>query len=87
MGRRLPDLFVEYGFENISLITNTSVIRSFENLQKIFQFNNYVTQAIANNKITEQEANTWLKNMKNAEQKGRFIYCVNFFTVVGKKPL
>ncbi|MBY0272314.1 MAG: methyltransferase domain-containing protein [Alphaproteobacteria bacterium] len=86
MGRILPELFIENGLREIKIIPETSMIRSFETLSEIFQFSQVADSAIEEGKLTRDLSSQWFKEMYQAEKEEKFLYCVTFFTVLGKIP-
>lgn len=86
IGRLLPELFVQQGLQNIIIIPETSMIRCFTTLSKIFQFPSVVQEAVKQGKLTEKAAKQWFIDMYKAEQEGYFLYCITLFTVLGYVP-
>lgn len=86
MGSKLPDLFSEYGLENIKIIPEHSMVRSYDTMSKIFQFENIISDAVKSKKITIEEGKQWINDMQTADKQGKFLYCITMFTVVGYKP-
>ncbi len=87
MGRILPEVFIKQGLRQVVVFPETSMIRSFRTLCKIFQFYLLAETAIKKGKLTPFEVNQWFENMREAEEKGNFLYCINFFTVLAYVPL
>lgn len=86
IGRDLLSLFIEHKLENIKVIPETSMIRSWDTLNEIFQFSTIAQSAINAEKLSPQEAQQWKEDMEKAEQRGEFLYCITFFTVIGHLP-
>ena len=86
IGRTLPQVLMAGGLEDVVVFPETSMIRSFETLCKIFQFSQLADGAIKKGLLTLFEVNQWFEEMRDAEEKGTFLYCINFFTAIGHKP-
>lgn len=86
MGRILPELFIEQGLREIRVFPETTMLQSFETLCEIFQFSQVAATAIKEGKLTRESSAQWFKTMYQAEKEGNFLYCINFFTVLGKIP-
>ena len=87
IGRILPQIFIEQGLQNIVIIPEISIIRSFDTLCKIFQFSLLAEGAIKQGKLTPLEVKQWFEELREAEEKGTFLYCIKLFTVLGSIPL
>jgi ubiquinone/menaquinone biosynthesis C-methylase UbiE len=86
MGSKLPDLFAECGLEDIRVIPEHSMVKSFDTMSKIFQFENIIADAVKSKKFSKEEGEQWLKDMQIADKQGKFLYCITMFTVVGHMP-
>lgn len=87
IGRMLPKLFIEHGLKNITVIPQNSMIQSLKTLRQIFQFDKIAKEAIKKGVLTKLAAEQWINNMKKADEEGKFLYSVTFFTVLGILPI
>lgn len=87
MGRQLPSLLIDNGLENLTVIPEILMIRSYSTLRKIFPLETLFTNILENHLLTKEELLEWDKDMEQADKKGKLLYTVNFFIVVGSKPL
>jgi ubiquinone/menaquinone biosynthesis C-methylase UbiE len=86
MGRILPELFTEQGLTEVRILPEVAMIRSFETLSEIFQFSRIAETAINEGTLTREIAAEWFRSMYQGEKEKTFLYCITFFTVVGKVP-
>lgn len=86
MGRELLPLFIQHKLEDVTILPETSMIRSWKTLNEIFQFSEIAQSAIHAGKLTQEEAQQWKDDMHRADQEGSFLYCITFFTVLGRLP-
>lgn len=86
IGRRLPELFIQNGLQDVAIIPEISMIRSFETLGKIFQFPRIAAEAVRRGKLSKKEADQWFEDMHKAGQEGYFLYSIALFTVIGRVP-
>jgi ubiquinone/menaquinone biosynthesis C-methylase UbiE len=86
MGRELPALFIQQGLRDVTVIPEISMVRSFEIMNKIFDFTKIAGEAIRAGKLTQGEFKQWEDSMRTADKEGKFLYCITFFTVLGRVP-
>jgi ubiquinone/menaquinone biosynthesis C-methylase UbiE len=86
MGRNLPALFTLHELSLVQIKLNLLTIRDFTTLKKIFDFDRILLNCIKRDFLSVDAADNWLEQMEESHYKQQFLYCVTFFTVVGKKP-
>jgi len=86
IGRELPALFIQEGLRDIMVIPEVSMVRSFEVMNKIFDFKKIAAEAIKADKLTQEKSKQWENTMRTADKEGKFLYCITFFTVLGRVP-
>jgi ubiquinone/menaquinone biosynthesis C-methylase UbiE len=84
MGRALPHLFVSTGLQDVKVTPEISIIRSFEVLNKIFQFSKITKESVKKGHLTQEASEKWFEEMYSAEKTGGFLYCLTLFTVSGR---
>lgn len=87
IGRQLPEILVNQGLHEVTVIPEVSSIQSFKMLSKIFDFSAITQKAIDYGRLTHEEAQDWFAKMIEAEEKGTFLYSIQLFTVLGYLPL
>lgn len=86
MGRELPSRFRLSGLEHVEVIPAISMIRSLEELEKIFKIRDTMAGAVKNGKLTQTDADDWYASLQQADRCGELLYMASFVTVVGCKP-
>ena len=84
-GRKLPQLLRTGNFKIDRVISGTSMIRDFTILGKIFPFEQLGQSAIKKGKLTQDQFEQWLADMRRAEADGVLLYCITLFTTIGTK--
>ena len=86
MGSELNNLFSENQLQNITVESFQSTVTSFNDLCKIFQFDEIVKTLVERQTLTTNEGKQWFNDMYQAESTGNFKYTVMFHTVQGTLP-
>lgn len=89
VGRQLPRLFRQAGLEIETLYAHTSLSTSatFEQANRVYNYEARTWAAVAAGVITEQERESWLDALMESVQNGDFLQTTTSFTICGVKPL
>ncbi len=87
IGRQLPEILVNHGLHEVTVIPEVSFTQSFKTLSKIFDFSAIAKKATDYGRLTHAEAQDWFAKMTEAEEKRTFLYSIQLFTVLGYLPL
>jgi SAM-dependent methyltransferase len=85
IGRELPALFKQNGLIDIQVVPEPYVVRSFERLNTMVDVPRILKDLHFMGRLTETEAQEGLAMFNMAEEKKEFLYCITFFTVIGRK--
>jgi SAM-dependent methyltransferase len=88
VGRNLPGLLVDAGLEPVGLRSDAIIYRSLDEVEDAgaFPLRRAAEQAAVDGVIERRTADTWIADLAAASRRGRFVFSVPLFTVVGVKP-
>ncbi|MBM7784898.1 methyltransferase domain-containing protein [Tenggerimyces flavus] len=84
VGRTLPALLRQSGFDVRDVEGRTVVYRTFNDANRRFPLQRAVTNAAAHGSITHREADAWLGKLRHADQIGTFMFAVTIFIVTAR---
>lgn len=85
IGKQLLGYFHELGLNNIEISITPLIINNYEEFEQIRSLKKLVTALLGNNKINQNDADTYMNGLVEGSNKGRFIYYVNVYNVTGQK--
>lgn len=85
IGRQLPGLFAELGLQAIQVKPLTIRMTTFAQWNDVFQIGATVRRAGEANVVSADEADWWLRQLREADQRGRFALALTLFLVSGEK--
>jgi ubiquinone/menaquinone biosynthesis C-methylase UbiE len=86
IGRQLRRLFLEAGLTDIGVFAETLMFTDYVQANRVFQLQETAVQAEAAGIVSSREANQWLNDLEQAQQRGSFFAAATGFCVCGRKP-
>ncbi len=83
LGRRMPALFEELSLKDVSVTPYTLILAPI--LANPIMGEATATRAVTQGRITQAECQTWLQNLTNLQEAGRFFSTLTGFLVAGSK--
>ena len=87
IGRELSALFRDVGLTDILVVPETLILTGYALADHIWRIRETVDQAVARGTVTAEEGTTWLHDLAQRSQTGRFFNAITGFSVKGRKPL
>jgi ubiquinone/menaquinone biosynthesis C-methylase UbiE len=84
MGRKYHNLLLDCGFENVSVMVQTLVYTDYKQVAPILP--GIINVAVETKVITNEQAETWLKEQENRGKEGRFFIAMPIFVASGVRP-
>jgi ubiquinone/menaquinone biosynthesis C-methylase UbiE len=85
IGRRLPGLFGELGLQDVTVVPLSLRMTAYRQWNEVFQIEVTVQRALQANVVSAHEAELWLEQLRQADERGRFFLALNLFLVAGQK--
>jgi hypothetical protein len=85
MGARLPDLVEELGCDMLDRVEERSVWRSLQRLTAIVGFPDSVERAVADGRVTRDDADSWMTEQRARDASGDFSAVMTKVLVVAQK--
>lgn len=86
IARQFRRLFQEANLTNIALFAETMIFTSYAEAERMFRLRDTAKRAQAAGVVVEAEVTSWLEELEQADQGGRFFAALTFFFVSGRKP-
>jgi len=86
IGRQRPALFRAAKLTDITISADTWIRTDYTAFMQSLRFREYTDRAQAAGIVSADEATSWLEELEQANQEGRFFAAMTFFFVSGRKP-
>lgn len=86
IGRRLRSLLVQAGLIETTVQAIATVFTDFKIVRRNFEIEKAASGAVEAGVVSEQEAERWLAELRDADLEGRFLCSVLSFRAAGQKP-
>lgn len=85
IGRELYALFVSHGLKNIKLDCDVYINQDYKDLLSIINVDQIIDDLVTLEEFTQSQADNAKLLFHEASARGKFLYSINFYTVVGQK--
>ncbi|HEV8718134.1 MAG TPA: methyltransferase domain-containing protein [Candidatus Binatia bacterium] len=86
IGRQRPRLFREAQLTDISIFADSWIQTNYTVFMQSLRFREFTDRAQEAGVVSATEAASWLEELEQASQEGRFFAAMTFFFVSGRKP-
>jgi hypothetical protein len=86
VGRTLRRLFLESGLGDVEVAARTLVVTDRDRAEMLFDLATAALDAVAEDRLTETRAASWLEALGRADAEGRLLVAMTAFMAVGRVP-